>query len=46
MSENNNNMDLARQTVDSILFQNGIDPNSLEINFATKSLSNEEYTIC
>ena len=46
MSENNNNMDLARQTVDSILFQNGIDPNSLEINFETKSLSNEEYTIC
>lgn len=46
MSENNNNLDIAKQTVDSILTQNGIDPNSIEINFATKTLSNEEYTIC
>lgn len=46
MSENNNNIDIAKQTVESILNQNGIDLNSVEINFATKSLSNEEYTIC
>ena len=32
--------------IDSILSQNGINPDSIEINFATKNLSNEEYTIC
>lgn len=46
MSENNNNLEIAKQTVDSILLQNGVDPKSIEINFASKSLSNEEYTIC
>ena len=46
MSQNNNNIDIAKQTLDSILLQNGIDPNNLEINFATKTLTNEEYTIC
>lgn len=46
ISENNNNLDIAKQTVDSILSQNGINPDSIEINFATKNLSNEEYTIC
>lgn len=46
MSENNNNIDIAKQTLESILSQNGIIPNTLEINFATKNLSNEEYTIC
>ena len=45
MSQNNNNIDIAKQTLDSILLQNGIDPNNLEINFATKTLTNEEYTI-
>ncbi len=46
MSENNNNIDIAKQTVESILLQNNIDPSSIEINFATKTLSSEEYTIC
>jgi phosphoribosyl 1,2-cyclic phosphodiesterase len=46
MSENNNNIDIAKQTVESILTQNGIDLNSVEINFASKNLSSEGYTIC
>ena len=46
MSENNNNLEIAKQTIESILTQNGIDLNAVEINFATKSLSNEGYTIC
>lgn len=46
MSENNNNLEIAKQTVSSILTQNGYDPSQIEINFATKNLSSEEYTIC
>lgn len=46
MSENNNNIEIAKQTVESILTQNGINPNSIEINYATKNLSGEEYIIC
>ena len=46
LSENNNTPDIARQTIDSMLLQNGIDSNQIEINFASKTLSNEEYTIC
>ena len=46
MSENNNNLEIAKQTVVSILFQNGIEPQNVEVNFASKTLSNEEYTIC
>lgn len=46
LSENNNNQELAKQTIESILFQNGVDPSNIELNFASKTLSNEEYTIC
>lgn len=46
LSENNNNEELAKQTIESILCQNGIDPNQIELNFASKSLSSEEYIIC
>ncbi len=46
MSENNNNLDIAKQTLDSILIQNGIDTENVHINFASKTLSNEEYRTC
>ena len=46
LSENNNNEELAKQTIESILCQNGIDPNQVELNFASKTLSSEEYIIC
>lgn len=46
MSENNNNLEIAKQTVNSILLQSGYNPENVEINFATKTLSNEEYIIC
>ena len=46
MSENNNNLEIAKQTIESTLTQNGIDLNNIELNFATKTLSSEEYTIC
>ena len=46
MSENNNNLALAKSTIDSILLENNIDLNGIEINFASKKLSNEVYTIC
>lgn len=46
LSENNNNEELAKQTIESILSQNGIDPNQIELNFASKTLSSEEYIIC
>ena len=46
LSENNNNEELAKQTIESILCQNGIDPSQVELNFASKSLSSEEYIIC
>ncbi len=46
LSENNNTPEIARQTVESALLQNNIDPTTIEINFASKPLSSEEYTIC
>ena len=46
LSENNNNQELAKQTIESILSQNGIDPTQVELNFASKTLSSEEYIIC
>lgn len=46
LSENNNNQELAKQTIESILAENGIDPSFIELNFASKNLSSEEYTIC
>lgn len=46
LSENNNSQEIARQTIESILKQNSIDISTIEINFASKTLSNEEYIIC
>lgn len=46
ISENNNTQELALQTVESILNQNGVNPENVEINLASKTLSNEGYTIC
>ena len=46
MSENNNNLDIAKQTIESTLTQNGVNLDNIELNFASKTLSSEEYTIC
>ena len=46
LSENNNTQELALQTVESILSQNGVNMDSIDINLASKALSNEGYTIC
>lgn len=46
MSENNNNVEIAKQTIESILTQNGVNLDNIELNFASKTLSSEEYTIC
>lgn len=45
LSENNNNLALAKSTIDSILVENNINLNEVKINFASKKLSNEVYTI-
>lgn len=45
LSENNNMLELAKQTIDTTLSQNNIDLSSLNINYATKLLSKEEYLI-
>lgn len=46
LSENNNNEDIAFNTIVTTLKQNGINIEDLNINFASKSLSSEEYNIC
>lgn len=46
MSENNNNLELCKQTIESTLTENGIDLSSIQLNFASKTLSNEEYRTC
>ncbi len=46
LSENNNTQELALQTVESILTEKGLNPQNIEINLASKTLSNEGYTIC
>lgn len=43
MSENNNNIDIVKNTLESTLLENGIDPLSLNISYATKSLCDEEF---
>lgn len=43
MSENNNNIDIVKNTLESTLLTNGIDPNSLNISYATKTLCDEEF---
>lgn len=45
LSYNNNTIDIAKDTICSTLLQNDIDPNSVNINIATKDLSNEVYNI-
>lgn len=45
LSENNNNMELARMTIESILKENQINTDNVNLNFASKNLSNEVYTI-
>ena len=46
LSENNNTPEIAMQTIESILAQNNIDTTQVEINYASKPLSNEGYTVC
>lgn len=46
LSENNNNEDIAFNTIITTLKQNDIDTDHLNINFASKTLSSEEYNIC
>lgn len=46
MSENNNNYDILKNTIDSTLLNNGIDPLSLNITYATKSLNEEVFSLC
>lgn len=45
MSENNNTVEIARDSINFILEENGINKDNININFASKSLSSEEYTI-
>ena len=39
----NNNIDIVKNTLESTLITNGIDPNSLNISYATKPLCDEEF---
>lgn len=43
MSENNNNIEMVKNTLESALNANGIDPLSLNIAYATKTLCDEEF---
>lgn len=45
MSENNNNLEIAKQSINCILEEQGINLEDISINFASKNLSSEEYTI-
>lgn len=45
MSENNNTIEVAKDSINYILNEKGIVPNNLNINFATKALSSEEYIV-
>lgn len=46
LSENNNNVELAKTTIESILKENHINTSKVNLNFASKNLSNEVYKIC
>lgn len=46
LSQNNNNEFTARDTINDILIKNSIDINDISINFASKTLSSEEYILC
>ncbi len=45
LSENNNDVLIANNTINSILKENDIDLSSFNINFASKTLSSEVYTL-
>lgn len=45
MSENNNTVELARDSINFILEENGIKKDKINLNFASKTLSCEEYTV-
>ena len=45
LSQNNNMKEIARQTVDTEFKMNGIDTININLNFASKTLSCEEYQI-
>lgn len=45
MSQNNNSIELAKNTLDSILNYNGIDTSLLNISYATKDLCDEVYKL-
>lgn len=46
LSENNNNPNIAKDTIFDTLSHNEIDTSMLDIDFASKFLSNEVYTVC
>lgn len=46
LSTNNNDINIAKETVISTLKNNNIDINNININIATKDFSNEEFFIC
>lgn len=45
LSENNNTVQIARNTFEDILIQNDIDINNINLSFATKNLSTEVFNI-
>ena len=46
LSQNNNDVQTAENTINDILIKNGIDLNNFSIDFASKTLSSEEYILC
>lgn len=46
LSQNNNTPDIAINTIKDTLLKNDIDFNTLNIQIASKNLSNEVYTLC
>lgn len=46
MSENNNNYDILKNTIDTTLLNNGINPQELNITYATKTLNEEVLNLC
>lgn len=45
MSEKNNNLDILKNTIESTLLQNGINPVDLNITYATKTLNEEVFSL-
>lgn len=46
LSTNNNNQDIAQNTIVDVLQSCDVDPNSLQFDFASKLLSSEGYSLC